>query len=167
MILGIQIIGVMFGLFLIYYTFLQYKKREFSKTELVVWILCWSVYIYVTLYPKSLEFLAKKLNLVRTMDLLTIVGFMFLIGMSFYNHTLVRRNRKKLEVAVRQIAIETAKKDTFLRILDKLINIPVSRFHKGVRHSRNRSVHKGLTSCCTIGFHIQSICGFKTVKELC
>lgn len=110
MVLGIQILGIVFGIFLIYFTFLNYKRKEFSKAELVIWAIVWVMFIYLTLLPNSLDFVAEKLNLVRTMDFLTILGFMFLISFTFYNYQLNIHNRRKLERVVRAVALKNKKK---------------------------------------------------------
>jgi len=107
MILGIQILGVLFGLFMIYLTFLHGKRKEFTSKEGFIWILLWLVFIFITLSPSSLDFIVKGVfNLKRPLDFLIIVGFMFLIGTIFYTYGIVRKNQKKLEDIVRAIAIK-------------------------------------------------------------
>lgn len=104
MVLGIQILGTLFGLFMLYYSFLHFKRREFTVKEFSFWMILWVLFIYVALFPDSLDLIVKQLNLVRTMDLFIIMGFMTLIAMFFYTYTLVRINQKKLEKIVRQVA---------------------------------------------------------------
>ena len=41
-ILGIQIIGILFGFFMMYYTFLQYKRKEFKMGEYTFWLILWA-----------------------------------------------------------------------------------------------------------------------------
>ena len=38
-ILGVQIIGILFGFFMLYYTFLQYKRKEFKMGEYTFWLI--------------------------------------------------------------------------------------------------------------------------------
>lgn len=104
MILGIQLLGLIFGLFMLYYSFIHYKRKEFTSKEWTFWLLLWIVFLYVTLFPRALDFVVSTLNLPRTMDLFIIVGFMVLIAMFFYTYTLVRINQRKLEQIVRRIA---------------------------------------------------------------
>ena len=111
MLLGIQILGVLFGLFMAYITFLHMKRNEFTSKESIFWIAVWAAFIIVTILPGSLDFIVKDiLNISRTMDFFIISGFMFLIGITFYNYTLLRKNQKKVEEVVRKVAIEKAKK---------------------------------------------------------
>ena len=106
MILGIQIIGILFGLFMVYYTFLHYKRKEFTVKEFSFWVLLWALFIIISLAPELLDPFVKSLELARAMDLLIILGFMFLIGALLYTYILVRNLQKKIEEVVRKIAFE-------------------------------------------------------------
>jgi len=104
---GIQILAVLFGLFMLYLTFLHRKRKEFTTRESVVWVIMWLGFMYVALFPGSLDFLVKRtLGLQRPLDFFIIVGFMFMVFMSFYIYGIVRNTQKKLEDIVRKIAIE-------------------------------------------------------------
>ena len=105
-ILGIQILGVLFGFFMMYYTFLQYKRKEFTIKEYVFWFLFWAAFVAVTLFPQMLDPILITLNIGRTLDLFIIGGFLFMVFIVFYTYTLVRKNQKKLEEVVRNIAIK-------------------------------------------------------------
>ncbi|MFH0867681.1 MAG: DUF2304 domain-containing protein [Candidatus Woesearchaeota archaeon] len=105
-ILGIQILGTLFGFFMIYYTFLQYKRNEFTIKEYSFWFIFWGAFVIVTLFPQILDPLLKTLNIVRTLDFFIITGFLFLIFVVFYTYTIVRKNQKKLEEVVRKIALK-------------------------------------------------------------
>ena len=107
MILGIQILGVLFALFMIYLTFLHGKRKEFTSKEGLVWMLLWVVFIFITLSPSSLDFITKGIfNLKRPLDFFIIVGFLFLIGTVFYTYGIVRRNQKRIEEIVRKVALK-------------------------------------------------------------
>jgi len=111
MLLGIQIAGILFGLFMLYITFLHGKRKEFNSKEGIFWIVAWIVFIILVIFPNVVDIVSKNvLNIGRTLDFLIIMGFMFLIGISFHNYTLVKRNENKLEKLVRKIAIDKKKK---------------------------------------------------------
>lgn len=110
MVLGIQIAGFLFGLFMIYYSFLNYKRREFTSKEFSFWLSLWIVFIVITLFPFLLDPIVKTFGFFRTLDLLVISGFLFLIAAIFYTYTLTRKNQKRLETVVREIAIKRDKK---------------------------------------------------------
>ena len=110
MVVGSQIIGVLFGTFMIYLTFIRYKRNEFTTKETVFWIFIWAGIISIAFFPKTLDVLSiQVLQFARTFDLLIMLAFMFLIAAIFYTYGLVRKNQKKLEEMVRKIAIEKEK----------------------------------------------------------
>ncbi len=109
MVLGIQVAGFLFGLFMIYYSFVNYKRKEFTPKEFGFWLLLWVIFIIITLFPFVLDPIVKTFGFFRTLDLLIISGFLFLIVSIFYTYTLVRKNQRKLEVVVRQMAMKNNK----------------------------------------------------------
>ena len=105
-ILGIQILGILFGFFMMYYTFLHYKRKDFTIREYSFWFIFWGIFVIVTLFPQMLDPVLETLNISRTLDFFIIAGFLFLIFIIFYTYTIVRKNQKKLEEVVRQIALK-------------------------------------------------------------
>ena len=105
-ILGIQILGVLFGFFMIYYTFLQYKRKEFTIKEYSFWFVFWGIFVIVTLFPQLLVPVLNTLNISRTLDFFIIAGFLFLTFVVFYTYTIVRKNQRKVEEIVRNIALK-------------------------------------------------------------
>ena len=105
-ILGIQILGVLFGFFMIYYTFLQYKRKEFTIKEYSFWFIFWGIFVIITLFPQILDPVLGTLSISRTLDFFIITGFLFLIFVIFYTYTLMRKNQKKLEEVVRNVALK-------------------------------------------------------------
>ena len=110
MVLGIQIAGFLFGLFMIYYSFLSYKKKEFTAKEFSFWLFVWAFFIVITIFPYVLDPLVKSLNFARTFDLLVISGFIFLIALIFYMYTITRKNQKQVEAIVRAMAMKRGRK---------------------------------------------------------
>lgn len=110
MVLGIQVIGVLFGLFLIYLTFLFHKRKEFTFNEWAFWTVIALLFMVVSLFPQILDPIVKTLSLTRTMDLFIILGFMFLIAAVFYSYKITRATQKRLEEVVRIIALDEKRK---------------------------------------------------------
>jgi len=108
--IGIQIIGLLFGLFMIYYTFLSLKRKEFRKGEFAVWAIMWALFLIVTLFPEVLNPIIKTLSVSRRLDFLIIIGFLFLIGLGFSTYVIARKNRKKIEDIVRNVALKEEEK---------------------------------------------------------
>lgn len=109
MVLGIQIAGFLFGLFMLYYSFLNYKRKEFTAKEFVFWIFLWVIFIVVTLFPFLLDPIVKSFGFFRALDVLIITGFLFLIAINFYTYTITRKNQRQLETVVREIAFKKPK----------------------------------------------------------
>jgi hypothetical protein len=110
MLMGIQILGLLFGLFMLYFTFLHHKRNEIKQTEYIIWASLWFGVILITIFPFILEPFTRTLHLQRTMDLLILVGFVFVIGLMFNNYMSLRKTQKKVEEVVRKIAINKASK---------------------------------------------------------
>ena len=74
-ILGIQILGILFALFMMYFTFLNYKRKELISKEYTFWIIMWALFLVVTIIPEILDPVVGALQLPRTMDFFIIIGF--------------------------------------------------------------------------------------------
>ena len=90
---------------MIYYTFLQYKRKEFTIKEYAFWLILWAVFVVFTIFPNYLDPIVEIFHLARTMDFFIITGFIFLSGAAFYTYILVRKNQRKVEKIVREIAL--------------------------------------------------------------
>lgn len=105
-ILGIQVLGLLFGFFMIYYIFLHYKRKEFTIKEYSFWFVFWAAFIIIILFPRILNPVLIKLNISRTLDFFIITGFLFMIFLVVYTYIIVRKNQKKLEDVVRNMALK-------------------------------------------------------------
>ena len=109
-IIGVQIIGLLFGLFMVYYLFLHFKRKELKASEFGLWLILWIIFTLAVIFPVTLGPLSKFMGFARRLDMLVVIGFIFLIGLMFYNYIAIRKNQKKLEDVVRGIAIKKAEK---------------------------------------------------------
>lgn len=111
-ILGIQILGMLFSLVMIYFTFLHYKRKEYPVETFLFWIVLWIGFIFMAIFPTSLDFVIKDvLKFGRRLDFFIIGGFIFLIALVYYNYVTVKSVRIKMEKVIRRIALENAKKE--------------------------------------------------------
>jgi hypothetical protein len=106
MILGIQILGALFGMLMLYVSYMNFKRRDFALVEGLVWMCAWIGFIIVSFFPDIISPLVKTLSLARAMDFFIILGFMFLVASIFYCYTLLRKMQKKMEQIVRKIAMK-------------------------------------------------------------
>lgn len=102
----LQIISLIFGLYMLYWSFLSYKKRLFYINELMFWISIWTLFITIALLPDSAKIILQTFRINRTMDLFMIIAFMVLWFISFRNYT----DNKQLKKILYQMVREDAKK---------------------------------------------------------
>lgn len=110
-ILGVQIIAVLFAIFMIYVAFLHFKRKDINGGEIFFWTFLWLGFIVITLFPNILQNLTKLLFFTRVMDLLMVAAFMILAFLGFQNHVSNRRMEKKIEELVRKEATKEIKKE--------------------------------------------------------
>lgn len=109
-ILGVQIIAVLFAIFMIYVAFLHWKRKDINGGEIFFWTLLWFGFIIITLFPNILQNLTKLLFFTRVMDFLMVIAFMILAFLGFQNHISNRRMEKKIEELVRKEATKDVDK---------------------------------------------------------
>lgn len=107
---GIQIIGMIFALVQSYFTFLHFKRREFTLNEFIGWMLIWLSFALVTFFPQQFSIFANSLGAFRPFDLFTVIGFFVVLSISFYTYVSMDRVRKQLEIAIRELALNEIKK---------------------------------------------------------
>ncbi len=110
MVLIIQILGALFGLFLMYLAFMNYKRKELTINEWAFWTVLALGFSVISLAPEILNPLIRTLNISRKMDLLIIAGFMLLTGAVFHSNIITVKTQRKVEELVRKLAIEEARK---------------------------------------------------------
>lgn len=104
--LGIQILGVMFGVFMLYFTLVYFKRREFSLGFLIFWEILWTLLILISIFPHSTDFFLQELGLIRAMDFFMVGGFLIAFGLLFYNYVVIQRLKIKMEKIVRKEALK-------------------------------------------------------------
>ncbi|MDO8510808.1 MAG: DUF2304 domain-containing protein [Nanoarchaeota archaeon] len=104
----IQLLGIMFGTAMMYFTFVKYKRKELSKKEVLIWFAGWILMVMVAIKPSSLDFISSNLNFYRRLDFFVVLGFFVILGLGFFNYSTVKKLERKLERYVRKEAIEEA-----------------------------------------------------------
>lgn len=102
----IQFLGVTFGLAMMYFTFVKFKRKELSKLETVMWFTGWVLLILVAIIPYALDPIIAPLHFYRRLDFFVVLGFFGLLLIGFYNYSAVKKMEKKLEQYVRNEALE-------------------------------------------------------------
>ncbi|MBR9703537.1 DUF2304 domain-containing protein [Candidatus Woesearchaeota archaeon] len=107
---GVQLVGVLFALIMLYLTFLYYKRSSYSTKSFVLWIIIWCGFLLATFFPSSLYGLMEELNIERTVDLFVIGGFMFFTVIVFYMFSIIKSLERRIEELVRDVAVALPKK---------------------------------------------------------
>ncbi|MBI2573081.1 DUF2304 domain-containing protein [Candidatus Woesearchaeota archaeon] len=101
----IQLLGIIFGVAMMYFTFVKYKRKEISSIECSIWMVGWIVLIALAIVPSILDAIIKPLNFYRRLDFFVVVGFFTILGLGFYNYSLVKKMERKMEQLVRETAV--------------------------------------------------------------
>jgi hypothetical protein len=107
----IQFLGIIFGLAMMYFTYVRFKRKELNSSELLTWFTGWIMLIVVAIAPSSLDFIIGPLNFYRRLDFFVVFGFFLLFGLGFYNYSIVKKMERKLEVFVRKEAMDNHRKE--------------------------------------------------------
>lgn len=110
MIFGVQIIGLLFGLVMVYFTFLYYKRANYDKTGLVFWFAVWLGFIVLVMFPQIIYGVMGVLQIERTADFFYVSGFLFFSVVLFHVYNTTKKNQKQLELLVRNLAFKQARK---------------------------------------------------------
>lgn len=102
--IGLQVVGLGFGLLMAYLTFVYYKKGSYGKDDFELWMLAWAAFAAAVLFPDRLEAIRAPLSIVSFMDLATVGGFMFFAVMIFRVYKTAKENEKKIDTLVRKFA---------------------------------------------------------------
>lgn len=111
MIIGLQIIAILFSFCMIYFAVLSYKKHELNGAEIASWIIMWLGTIVVVVFPELLRTFSMTFLVTRVFDLMVIGGFVVVLSMVASAYLRTKRSEKKIEEMVRKIAIKDAVKN--------------------------------------------------------
>lgn len=111
MILGLQIIALIFALIMIYIAYVHYKKGEINGLEIIFWLVCWIGAIGIIIFPESFKVFSGTIAISRAFDLAILGGFILIIPLVYLSHVKTNRLEKKLEDFVRQEALNILKND--------------------------------------------------------
>lgn len=109
MILGVQVLGIVFVLVMLYLTFLYYKRQHYSKSSLLLWLAVWLGALVLVIFPETVYGIMETLKIERTVDFFVISGFIFFSVIIFYLYNSVKQMERKMEKLVRKIAIDREK----------------------------------------------------------
>ena len=109
MLLMIQILGVIFGIGMLYLTYVYLRRKEFSIRDTIFWIIVWLGFIILIIFSGSANILLESLHIHRAMDLFVMIGFAVMSIIIFHLYVSYKRMNKKLEQLIRKIAMSDDK----------------------------------------------------------
>jgi len=84
MIKGIQLLGIIICLYLIYQTYYRSKKGALGNRSLIFWTALWVSILFLFFFPSLTLFLAPILNASDSMQMVQVIGIMILYILIFH-----------------------------------------------------------------------------------
>ncbi len=106
MILGLQITGILFSLFMIYFSLLHYKKGQLNGVEISSWIIVWLAVILIVIFPEIVRTFAMSFSVSRVLDILIAGAFIVIFVMVGSIYVRVNGLEKRIEDLVRKLALK-------------------------------------------------------------
>lgn len=105
MILGLQIIALIFSLIMIYFAYLHYRRGEINGLEILFWFVSWTAAILIAFFPAVFRAFSATIAISRAFDLAMIGGFILVIPVVYIAYIRTKRMEKKLEELIRKDAL--------------------------------------------------------------
>ena len=102
---AIQLIAIVFGVGMAFWTYRAYRRRDLLSVEAAVWIVVWVGLILVSAFPDALRNVVGPLKVARLLDLVIIAGILLLSTMVFLLNGRVRRLERRIVELVRRLAL--------------------------------------------------------------
>lgn len=109
MILGLQVIALVFSIIMVYFAYVHYRRREINKLEISIWLAVWIGAILIVLFPSIFSGFAGVIAISRAFDLAVIGGFILIIPLVYSSYIRTKRLESKIEKLVRDEALKVTK----------------------------------------------------------
>lgn len=109
MIIGLQLIAILFALGMIYFAYLHFLRGELGKIEIVAWFTIWATTIIVTIFPALLRDFARTFSITRVFDLMVIGGFILVIYLSYKAYISTKNLEHKVDEFIRKESLKEIK----------------------------------------------------------
>lgn len=108
---GVQLIAIVFGVGMGFFTYMSFRRRELTVAEFALWFTVWLALIAVSAFPDTLRQIIGPLKVARLLDLVMIAGTLFLSALVFYLHRTTRRMQLRIVELVRKLALSSENTD--------------------------------------------------------
>lgn len=106
MLAGVQIIGIVFALIMMYLTFVYYQRKNYNLNSMILWFMVWIALLILVSFPETVYGIMQALQIERTADFFVMAGFAFFAVIIFYMYVVLKKTNQKIEMLVRKIALE-------------------------------------------------------------
>lgn len=107
----IQIILLLFILFVLSRIILQFRKGATTLKETIFWTTLWILVALAVIFPKTTDLFAKALGVGRGADLLVYLAVIFLFYLIFRIFIRLERIERDITKIIRKIALDEKLKD--------------------------------------------------------
>ncbi|MBD3355005.1 DUF2304 family protein [Candidatus Woesearchaeota archaeon] len=113
----IQVLGVVFALFLLVKTVQKFKQGKLKTSSFVFWSIIWALIIVVSILPWTTSLLARLLGVGRGVDIAVYGSIVLLFYLMFKIYLKLQRIDRTITSLVRKIAIEKKEKNEKKHVL--------------------------------------------------
>jgi hypothetical protein len=106
MIIGVQVVGILVLLFLLYLTFIYYKKGTYTRNEFLFWCGAWISASALLVFPDVFINIGYELKFARATDFYMALAIIFFGVITFLNYARVRNQERKVGELVRAMALK-------------------------------------------------------------
>jgi len=99
----IETIGLLFGLFMLYITYISLKKSQLNRNDAIVWGAIWVGVICFAIFSRQIQPAISLIGVVRLFDFVFAAGFAIIFGIIFFLFRKSRVLEKKLEAIMEKI----------------------------------------------------------------
>lgn len=99
-----QIIGVLFFLYLIYKTYRSFQDEEFSLGDFITWVAVWIILFVIFAFPGLFRNIADYLQIPTLVELIFTILISFLILIVFHLYTRLNKLSIQFEESIQHIA---------------------------------------------------------------
>ncbi|MFH1111512.1 MAG: DUF2304 family protein [Patescibacteria group bacterium] len=103
---AIQILILLFALFMWWRIYLRFKSNELTLREFVEWFILWFAVALLTIVPDTSSYLASILGVGRGVDLIVYLALLVIFYLNFRIFMRLEKNERQLAKVVRVIALK-------------------------------------------------------------
>ncbi|MCL4366997.1 DUF2304 domain-containing protein [Patescibacteria group bacterium] len=126
MILGLQLIAIIFALIMIYLAYVHYSRGELNGLEILSWMTIWILTIVIVIFPDLLRTFTQTFSISRVFDMMVVGGFIVTITLIYLAYVKTNRIENTLEKLIRTEALAK-------------MNLPERKLRKNVQKKKGHT----------------------------